>query len=80
MLRIPFLANIFRGASQPAKTLANEVGARGAEKAMQLLGAVGYSAEFPIERHPRDAKMLPLGGGTTQIMRNIIARGLLAKG
>ncbi len=63
-----------------AKTLANEAATSVTEKAVQLLGAAGYNTEFPVERYFRDAKMLPLGGGTTQIMRNIIARGLLGKG
>lgn len=62
-----------------AKTLANEAAMRVTEKAMQLFGAVGYNTEFPIERYFRDAKMFALGGGTTQIMRNIVARGLLGK-
>jgi alkylation response protein AidB-like acyl-CoA dehydrogenase len=61
-----------------AKTFANEAAMRVTEKAIQLFGAVGYNTEFPVERYFRDAKMFALGGGTTQIMRNIVARRLLA--
>jgi alkylation response protein AidB-like acyl-CoA dehydrogenase len=45
--------------------------------AVQLMGAAGYTREFPVERYMRDAKVFALGGGTTQIQRNIIARQLL---
>jgi len=60
-----------------AKVLANETAMRVSEDALQLFGAAGYSKEYPVERYFRDAKMFSIGGGTTQIMRNVIARGIL---
>lgn len=60
-----------------AKIYSNEMAMRVTEKALQLFGAVGYSKELPIERHFRDAKMFAIGGGTTQVLRTVVARWLL---
>lgn len=60
-----------------AKIFANEAAMRATEKAVQLFGAAGYNTEYPIERYFRDAKMFAIGGGTTQIMRNIVGKWLL---
>ena len=43
---------------------------------MQIHGAYGYTRDYPVEKLMRDARMLPLGGGTTQIMREIVGRRL----
>jgi len=45
--------------------------------AVQLFGAAGISAEFPINRYMRDAKVLQIIEGTNQIQRNIIGNSLL---
>jgi len=66
-----------RGQVAMAKVLANEMCMRVTTNAVQLMGAAGYTREFPVERYMRDAKVFALGGGTTQIQRNIIARQLL---
>jgi alkylation response protein AidB-like acyl-CoA dehydrogenase len=60
-----------------AKVLSNEMSMRVTTNVVQLMGAAGYSKEYPAERYMRDAKMFAIGGGTTQIQRTIIARGLL---
>jgi acyl-CoA dehydrogenase len=47
------------------------------DAAVQLHGGAGYLRDSEVERHYRDARILGLGGGTTEIMNEIIARGLL---
>jgi alkylation response protein AidB-like acyl-CoA dehydrogenase len=42
--------------------------------AVQLLGGYGYTADFPVERYMREAKMLQIVEGTNQIQRMVIAR------
>jgi butyryl-CoA dehydrogenase len=44
--------------------------------AVQILGGVGYTSEFPLERYMRDAKVLQIVEGTNQIQRVVIARKL----
>jgi len=46
-------------------------------KALHILGAYGYTKEFQVERFYRDAKAMPIGAGTSEIQRLIIARKLL---
>jgi alkylation response protein AidB-like acyl-CoA dehydrogenase len=57
-----------------AKLFASEAATRVAKEAIQVLGANGYSREFPVERYYRDAKLLEIGEGTSEIQRLIIAR------
>jgi len=45
--------------------------------AVQVLGAAGYSREYPVERYMRDAKVMQIYEGTNQIQRNIIAKRML---
>jgi acyl-CoA dehydrogenase len=44
---------------------------------VQLHGGYGYMREYPIERFARDARLMTIGGGTSEIMRDIIAKTLL---
>jgi alkylation response protein AidB-like acyl-CoA dehydrogenase len=60
-----------------AKTFANEAALQVISDAMQLMGANGYSRDYPIERMYRDARAFSIAGGTTQIQRNLIARSVL---
>lgn len=62
-----------------AKTFANEASLAVISDAMQLMGANGYSREYPIERIYRDARAFSIAGGTTQIQRNLIARAILGQ-
>ncbi|HEY9084739.1 MAG TPA: acyl-CoA dehydrogenase family protein [Candidatus Tyrphobacter sp.] len=48
--------------------------------AVQVLGGFGYSAEYPVERMMRDAKITQIYEGTQQIQRLVIARALVGKG
>ncbi|HVH66047.1 MAG TPA: acyl-CoA dehydrogenase family protein [Candidatus Acidoferrum sp.] len=59
-----------------AKLAATEAAVRVADQALQIFGGYGYSMEFPIQRAWRDARLGPIGGGTSEIMREIIAREL----
>jgi len=45
---------------------------------VQLHGGYGYMREYPIERFARDARLMTIGGGTSEIMKDIIAKHLLA--
>jgi len=44
--------------------------------AVQVLGGYGYIREFPVERLARDAKLLEIGGGTSEILRNLVVNEL----
>jgi len=56
------------------KLFCNEALFRIANTALQIHGANGYSEEYPIERHFRDARSLPIGEGTTQVMKLLLTR------
>ncbi len=60
-----------------AKLFASEVAMRATDEAVQIHGGYGYTSEFPVERHYRDAKLCTIGEGTSEIQRLIIARHLL---
>lgn len=59
-----------------AKVYASEAAVRIASKAIQVHGACGVTREFPVERHFRNARMLTIPDGTTQINQLIIGREL----
>ena len=59
---------------------AAEAATRVAGEAVQIHGGYGYCLEFPVQRLWRDAKLLEIGAGTTEIRKLIIARELLSKG
>ena len=62
-----------------AKLFATETAAEVSFEAMRILGANGYSTDFPVERYYRDAPLVVIGGGTNELQRLIIARNLLKK-
>jgi hypothetical protein len=62
-----------------AKTFAAEMAIQVTNQALQIFGGRGYSREFPLERMVRDARMFTIGGGTAQVLRNIIATQVLGK-
>ena len=62
-----------------AKLFATETAATVAFEAMRIMGANGYSKDFPVERYYRDAPLVVIGGGTNELQRLIIARNLLKK-
>jgi len=61
-----------------AKLMASEVALRAALTAMRVHGGYGYSTEFEVERYYRDAPLMAIGEGTSDILRMVIARSLLA--
>jgi alkylation response protein AidB-like acyl-CoA dehydrogenase len=60
-----------------AKLVASEVASRVASDAVQILGGNGCLADFPVERHFRDAKVTEIYQGTSEIQRLGIASVLL---
>ncbi len=62
-----------------AKLFATETAVDVAFESMRILGANGYSKDFPVERYYRDAPLVVIGGGTNELQRLIIARNLLKK-
>jgi len=60
-----------------AKLFATEVANRVAYQAVQLHGGYGYMREFPVERFFRDVRLWTIASGTSEIMREIIAKRLL---
>jgi len=56
------------------KLFCNEALFRIANTALQIHGANGYSEEYPVERHFRDARSLSIGEGTTQVMKLLLTR------
>ena len=56
------------------KLFCNEALFRIANTALQIHGANGYSEDYPAARHFRDARALPIGEGTTQVMKLLLTR------
>ncbi len=61
-----------------AKYFASEVACTNALESMRIHGGMGYSEELDIERLYRDAPLMVIGEGTNDIMRMVIARGLIS--
>jgi alkylation response protein AidB-like acyl-CoA dehydrogenase len=59
-----------------AKLFASEAAERVCRNAIQVLGSYGYSSEYPVERFYRDARLMTIGEGTSEILRMVIARRL----
>lgn len=62
-----------------AKLKATDVAMKVTTDAVQILGGVGYTSEYPVERLMRDAKVLQIVEGTNQVQRVVIARKLKAQ-
>ena len=61
-----------------AKYFASEVAVKCGNEAMQIMGGYGYTKEYPAEKFLRDARLMTIGEGTSDIMRMVIARGLIS--
>jgi butyryl-CoA dehydrogenase len=59
-----------------AKLYASETAVRSADQAIQIHGGYGYMREYEVERYLRDAKLLEIGEGTSEVQRLVIARHL----
>ena len=57
-----------------AKLLTGEVAFRTSDRALQIFGGYGYSMEVPIQRAWRDSRLIRIGGGTDEVMREVIGR------
>jgi alkylation response protein AidB-like acyl-CoA dehydrogenase len=60
-----------------AKLFASEAAVRASLQAVQVHGGAGYMHDYPVERYLRDAKLLEIGEGTSEIQRLVISRQLL---
>lgn len=66
-----------RKESAAAVLFAAEMGTKVCLDAVQIHGGYGYMMEFPVNRHLRDAKVMEIGAGTSEIRRILIAKELL---
>jgi alkylation response protein AidB-like acyl-CoA dehydrogenase len=66
----------YSAAAAAAKLRASDVANVSAREAIQIHGGYGYTEEFPVSRYYRDAKVLEIGEGTSEILRLVIARDL----
>ena len=60
-----------------AKLFASEAAMEITSQAIQIHGGYGYVKDYEVERYFRDAKILEIGEGTSEIQRMIIAREIL---
>lgn len=60
-----------------AKIFASETSQKIVNDALQMFGARGYSRDLPLERMLRDVRMFTIGGGTTQVLRTLVASKML---
>ncbi|TMB98098.1 MAG: acyl-CoA dehydrogenase [Chloroflexi bacterium] len=72
-------AESFSIAASKAKLFASEAASRAANESLQVLGGYGYLRDYPVERHLRDARLMEIGEGTSEVQRIIIARDLAAQ-
>ncbi|ADG06429.1 acyl-CoA dehydrogenase family protein [Kyrpidia tusciae] len=63
-------------AASMAKAYAGEMVNRVTDAALQIHGGNGYMMEYPVQRYWRDARIMSIGGGTTQIMYEILTKRL----
>lgn len=57
-----------------AKLHSTETAVEISNEALQVLGGIGYTKEYPVERYLRDARLMTIGAGTSEIMRYLIQR------
>jgi butyryl-CoA dehydrogenase len=66
----------FKQAAAMAKLYSTEAAVTATREATQIYGGYGYMDETPVSRFYRDAKILEIGEGTSEIQRVVISRGL----
>ncbi len=69
----------FTLAAAQAKLFASEAASWICDEAIQVLGGYGYIQDYPVERYWRDARLMRIGEGTSEILKLVIARGLLSE-
>ena len=68
----------FTQQSAMAKLFASEMVSFVTDEALQIHGGYGYTREMPLERYVRDARILRIYEGSSEIQRTIIARSVLS--
>ncbi|HVA61278.1 MAG TPA: acyl-CoA dehydrogenase family protein [Mycobacteriales bacterium] len=66
----------FKKEAAIAKLYSSDIAVTNAREATQIFGGYGFINEFPVARHWRDAKILEIGEGTSEVQRMLIAREL----
>ncbi len=66
----------FGVAASKAKLYATEAASRAANDSLQVLGGYGYLRDYPVERILRDARLMEIGEGTSEVQRIVIAKDL----
>ena len=66
----------FKQAAAIAKLYSTESAVTATRIATQVFGGYGFMEEYPVARFYRDAKVLEIGEGTSEVQRMLIARGL----
>jgi len=61
------------------KIYASEMYVQAANNAMQMMGGYGYTRESDVQRHLRDARVYVVGGGSSEVLRDVVARELLRR-
>jgi hypothetical protein len=64
-------------ASSMAKLYASETAVRVANEALQVHGGYGFIKDYPVEKFYRDAKLMTIGEGTSEVQRRVISREIL---
>jgi short/branched chain acyl-CoA dehydrogenase len=67
---------VFKRAASVAKLYSSEAAVSATRTATQVFGGYGFMEEYPVARFYRDAKILEIGEGTSEVQRMLIARGL----
>lgn len=67
---------VVKQAASVAKLYSTEAAVTGTRIATQVFGGYGFMEEYPVARFYRDAKILEIGEGTSEVQRMLIARGL----
>jgi alkylation response protein AidB-like acyl-CoA dehydrogenase len=62
------------------KLFATEACARIVDEATRIFGSYGFAMEYPVQRYFRDARFLLSGGGTSELLRNLIGSAVLKRG
>ena len=61
------------------KAFSSDMQMKVADSLLQLFGGYGYMTEYPISRFFTDARIQRIYGGTNEIMKEIVARGMIGR-
>ncbi len=77
--RLKDLNRPFESEAAQAKLLATESSLRVCNEAIQIFGGYGYADEFDVHRHWRDARLMTIGEGTSEVMKLVISKSILGE-